>query len=220
MSVERAHWEQTYADKGPDRVSWHQLMPRRSLELIQAAALEKTAPIIDVGGGASSLAGELIRRGYTDLTVADISAGALEYAKAALGTDAGRIEWVEADVRGHDFGRTFELWHDRAVFHFMVSPGDRRRYLATLRRALAPDGHLVLSTFGPNGPTECSGLPVERFDLEKLRDTLGREFAVLSSNLEAHRTPSGASQQFLYAHLRRAGATTPRSPQSFAEPKR
>jgi SAM-dependent methyltransferase len=219
MGVDRAHWEEVYAEQGPDRVSWYQPMPRRSLELIHAAGLDKTAAIIDVGGGASSLTGELARRGYTDLTVADISAGALEYAKAARGKDAGRIEWVRADVCRHDFGRTFELWHDRAVLHFMVDPGDRRRYLATLRRTLAPNGQLVVSTFGPNGPTQCSGLPVRRFDLDKLRETFGPEFAVLSSNLETHTTPSGASQQFLYAHLKRAGASTRGSLRSFAEPE-
>jgi SAM-dependent methyltransferase len=204
VAVERIHWEDTYAEKGPERVSWHQVLPRRSLELIQAAALDKTAAIIDIGGGASSLAGELLHRGYTNLTVADISAGALDYAKAALGDEAGLIDWVQADVRAHNFGRTFALWHDRAVFHFMVAPRDRSRYLATLRRTLAADGHLVVSTFGPNGPTRCSGLPVQRYDVDELEDAFGNEFAVLSSNLETHRTPSGASQQFLSAHLKRA----------------
>jgi len=162
MGIERAHWEATYARKGPGRVSWYQVLPRRSLESIQRASPDKWAAIIDIGGGASHLAGELVRLGYTDLTVADISAGALEYAKAVLGRDAGLIEWVQADVRSHDFGRTFAVWHDRAVFHFMVDPEDRRRYIATLKRTLAANGHLVVSTFGPNGPARCSGLPVQR----------------------------------------------------------
>lgn len=204
MAVERIHWEATYTEKGPDRVSWHQALPLRSLELIQAAALEKGAAIIDIGGGASSLAGELLHRGYTDLTVADMSAGALNCAKAALGAEARLIDWVQADVRGHNFGRTFELWHDRALFHFMVTSRDRSQYVATLLRTLAPQGHLVVSTFGPDGPTRCSGLPVRRYDVDQLQDAFGHEFAVLSSNLETHRTPSGASQQFLSAHLRRA----------------
>jgi SAM-dependent methyltransferase len=203
MAAERTRWEATYAEKRPDRVSWYQVMPRRSLELIHAAALDKTAAIIDVGGGASSLAGELLHRGYTDLTVVDISGEALRYAKAALGSEAGLIEWVQADVRAHDFGRTFALWHDRALLHFMVATQDRSQYLATLRRTLAPDGHLVVSTFGPDGATQCSGLPVQRYDLDTLRGTLGHEFTLLSSNLETHRTPSGASQQFLSAHLKR-----------------
>jgi SAM-dependent methyltransferase len=203
----RDHWEATYAEKGPARVSWHQDRPRRSLELIEAAAPDRTPSVIDVGGGASSLGAELLGRGYTDLTVADISAGALEYAKASLAGDAGRIEWVRADVRSHDFGRTFDIWHDRAVFHFMVDPDDRSRYLAALRRTLGPNGHLVLFTFGPDGPTRCSGLPVKRYGVGTLLETVGHEFALLSSDLETHRTPSGASQQFLCAHLVRAGAT-------------
>jgi 2-polyprenyl-3-methyl-5-hydroxy-6-metoxy-1,4-benzoquinol methylase len=205
VPVERIHWEDTYAAKGPERASWHQVLPRRSLALIQAAALDKAAAIIDIGGGASSLAGELLHRRYTNLTVADISAAALDYARAALGPEAGLIEWVQADVREHDFGRTFELWHDRALFHFMVAPRDRSQYLATLRQTLAPHGHLVVSTFGPNGPTRCSGFPVERYDVNRLQDAFGPEFVVLSSNLETHRTPSGASQQFLSAHLKRGG---------------
>jgi SAM-dependent methyltransferase len=207
VSVARAHWEATYAEKGPEGVSWHQDRPRRSLELIEAAARGRTASVIDVGGGASSLGAELLRRGYTDLTVADISAGALKHSKAALGRDAGLIAWVQADVRNYDFGRTFDIWHDRAVFHFMVDPADKSRYLATLRRTLAPHGYLVVSTFGPNGPTRCSGLPVQRYSVGTLLETVGEEFALVSFNLEAHRTPSGASQQFLYAHLERVGAS-------------
>jgi 2-polyprenyl-3-methyl-5-hydroxy-6-metoxy-1,4-benzoquinol methylase len=202
-----AHWEATYAEKGPHRVSWHQVVPRRSLELIEGAAPDQLARLIDVGGGASSLAAELLRRGYVDVTVADISAGGLEYAKTALGEDASRIAWVQADVRSHRFARTFDLWHDRAVFHFMVDRDDRDGYLATLRQTLAPNGHLVISTFGPDGPTQCSALPVQRYDAESLQDALGHEFRLLSSNLETHRTPSGAEQQFLYAHLQRAAPT-------------
>jgi SAM-dependent methyltransferase len=205
MVVDRAHWEQTYAEKGPDRVSWFQDRPIRSIELIEAAGLERTAGVIDVGGGASRLAAELLRGGYTDVTVADISAGALDRARDALGEDSRRVRWLQVDLRTHDFARTFELWHDRAVFHFMVSAADRDAYLATMRRALAPSGHLVIFTFGPSGPTQCSGLPVQRYDIHTLQATLGPEFSVLSSGLEAHKTPSGNQQQFFYAHLVRAG---------------
>jgi ubiquinone/menaquinone biosynthesis C-methylase UbiE len=209
MVVDRAHWDQTYAEKGPDRVSWFQHRPIRSIELVEAAELQRTAGIIDVGGGASRLAAELVMGGYTDVTVADISAGALDRARDALGEDSRRVRWLQADVRAYDFGRTFELWHDRAVFHFMVTAADRDAYLGTLRRALAPSGHLVIFTFGPAGPTQCSGLPVQRYDIRTLRATLGQEFRVLSSGLEAHETPSGNKQQFLYAHLVRVG--TPRT---------
>ena len=206
MAVDRAHWEQTYAEKEPDRVSWFQERPARSLRLIKAAELKPTAGIIDVGGGASNLAAELLRIGYGDVTVADIAAGALERARDALGPDSRRVHWLQADVRTYEFARTFDLWHDRAVFHFMVTAADRGAYLAALRRALAPSGHLVILTFGPAGPTQCSGLPVQRYDIDTLQATLGGEFRLLSSGLDDHATPSGHEQQFLYAHLVRVGA--------------
>jgi ubiquinone/menaquinone biosynthesis C-methylase UbiE len=201
VALDRAHWEETYAEKEPDRVSWFQDRPVRSLDLIEAAELEPTAGIIDVGGGASNLAGELLRIGYSDVTVADISAGALDCARNALGPDGVRVRWLQADVRTCDFARTFDLWHDRAVFHFMVTAADREAYLAALRRALAPGGQVVILTFGPAGPTQCSGLPVQRYDIDTLQATLGPEFRLLSSGLEAHTTPSGNEQQFLSAHL-------------------
>jgi ubiquinone/menaquinone biosynthesis C-methylase UbiE len=205
VALDRAHWEQTYAEKEPDRVSWFQDRPVRSLHLIEAAGLEPSAGIIDVGGGASNLAAELLRIGYTDVTVADISAGALERARDALGPGGLRVHWLQADVRTCNFARRFDLWHDRAVFHFMVTAADREAYLAALRRALTPGGHVVILTFGPAGPQQCSGLPVQRYDIDALLATLGPEFKVLSSGLEAHTTPSGNEQQFLYAHLGRVG---------------
>jgi SAM-dependent methyltransferase len=205
VALDRAHWEETYAEKAPNRVSWFQDRPVRSLDLIKAAGLEPTAGIIDVGGGASNLADELLRIGYSDVTVADISARALERARDELGPDGLRVHWLQADLRTCDFARTFDLWHDRAVFHFMVTAPDREAYLAALRRALAPGGHVVILTFGPAGPPECSGLPVQRYDADTLQATLGAEFRRLSSGLEAHKTPSGSEQQFLYAHLVRIG---------------
>jgi SAM-dependent methyltransferase len=207
MVVDRTHWEKTYAEQDPDRVSWFQEVPRRSLQFVEAAGLQPTAGIIDIGGGASNLAAELIRRGYSDVSVADISGGALDRARDALRPDSRRVRWLQADVRTHDFARTFDLWHDRAVFHFMVSAADREAYLATLRRALAPSGHVVILTFGPAGPAQCSGLPVQRYDIDALQAALGAEFSVLCSGLEAHETPSGNEQQFLYAHLVRAGGS-------------
>jgi SAM-dependent methyltransferase len=206
MAVDRAHWEKTYAETDPDRVSWFQERPVRSLQLIKTAELEPTAGIVDIGGGASHLAAELLRIGYSDVTVADISSGALDRARDALGRDSGRVHWLQADVRTYEFARTFDLWHDRAVFHFMVTAADRKAYLATLRRALAHSGHLMIFTFGPAGPTQCSGLPVQRYDARALQATLGPEFRMVSSGLEAHGTPSGNQQQFLYAHLVRVGA--------------
>jgi ubiquinone/menaquinone biosynthesis C-methylase UbiE len=200
-----SHWERVYARRDPEELSWHQASPRSSLELIEDAGLERSAAIVDVGGGVSDLAAALLRAGYSDITVADISRTALARAKARLGAESGRIAWVEADVRKHDFGRRFDLWHDRAVLHFMVEAGDRDAYLKTLRRSLRPGGHLILATFGPDGPTACSGLPVDRYSAASLAKALGGEFELLRSRLEEHRTPSDGSQQFLYAHLRRQG---------------
>lgn len=206
MAFDRAHWEDSYSKKAPEEVSWYEPRPQRSLELIQATGLGQGARILDIGGGASSLAAQLLGMGYTDLTVADISPAALAHARAALGSDAARVTWIEADVRTHDFGRRYDLWHDRAVFHFMVSPADREGYLDVLRRTLRPGGHLVIATFGPQGPTQCSGLPVQRYGAEDLLSVLGEDFALASASLATHRTPSGASQQFLYAHLLRCPA--------------
>ena len=184
-------------------MSWYEPLPKRSLELIGATGLGHDASILDVGGGASSLAAELLAMGYTDLTVADISTTALAHAQTALGPSAARITWIEGDIRTHDFGRRYDLWHDRAVFHFMVDAADRKGYLDVLRKTLRPGGHLILATFGPQGPTQCSGLPINRYGADDVQRILGDEFALASSSLVIHRTPSGGSQQFHYAHLLR-----------------
>jgi SAM-dependent methyltransferase len=203
VAGDRAHWEGSYAQRAPDQVSWYEPLPQRSLELVQATGLGHDASILDVGGGASSLAEELLDMGYTDVTVADISPAALAHAQTALGSNTARITWVEADIRIHDFGRRYDLWHDRAVFHFMVDAADRKRYLDVLRKTLKPGGHLVLATFGPQGPTQCSGLPVDRYGPDDVQQVLGDDFTLVSSSLVIHRTPSGRSQQFHYAHLLR-----------------
>ncbi len=159
------------------------------------------APIIDIGGGASGLAGELLALGHSDLTVTDISEAALEVASDSMGVQAASITWISADVRNHDFQRRFAVWHDRAVFHFMTDPADRSAYLDSLRRNLLPGGHLILATFGPQGPTRCSGLPILRYDPKALAQAFDGVARIRSSHLEDHETPSGKTQQFLYAHL-------------------
>jgi SAM-dependent methyltransferase len=209
MAGDRAHWQRTYTERTADQVSWYERLPQRSLKLIRATGLGDEASILDVGGGASSLAARLLATGYTDLTVADISPAALAHAQTKLGDSAARITWIEADIRTHDFGRCFDLWHDRAVFHFMVNPADRNRYLDVLRTTLRPGGHLILATFGPQGPTQCSGLPVDRYGADDIQRILGDDFELLSSTLADHHTPSGRSQQFHYAHLRRRANTVP-----------
>jgi SAM-dependent methyltransferase len=203
MSSARAHWARVYETKRPDELSWHEALPETSLRLIEAAGVDRDAAILDVGGGASRLAGALLGAGYNNLTVADISAAALSKAKAELGARAEGVTWLECDVREHVFAHRFDLWHDRAVFHFMVEPGDRERYLHNLDRSLRPGGDLIIATFGPDGPERCSGLPVRRYGEAELRAVLGDAFAMVSCELRAHRTPGGSSQQFLYAHARR-----------------
>ena len=201
MIPDSAHWQHVYEKQAPDEVSWFQAVPRCSLSLIAETGLAKDAGLLDVGGGASVLAGELLRAGYHDISVADLSAAALERAQAALGKDAERIVWIEADLRHHRFVRSYDLWHDRAVFHFMVDPTDRRHYLATLAQTLRPRGHLILATFGPAGPTRCSGLPVRRYDADDLCRVLGSGFKLISERLEIHQTPAGSEQQFIYTHF-------------------
>lgn len=198
------HWRQAHAEKSPEEQGWYEPVPQRSIDLVRATGLPPEAGIIDVGGGASALAEHLLKAGCTDLTVADISAVALEEARGRLGGPGEEIEWILADVRDHDFARQYDLWHDRALFHFMVEPEDREAYLRTLARTLRPGGHLVLATFGPQGPEQCSGLPVARYDDDGLAQTLGAELVLRSSSLVLHHTPAGASQQFLYSLFRRS----------------
>jgi SAM-dependent methyltransferase len=199
-----AYWTGVYARKDPEQVSWYEQEPTRSLSLIESTRLPRDAAILDVGGGASSLAAALAANGYTDVTVADISSTALDRARAQASSVADQITWIEADVRTHDFARSYDLWHDRAVFHFMVASHDRAAYLEVLRRTLRPAGHLILATFGPEGPRQCSGLPVARYDAPSLAALLGADFTQIWSGLQAHRTPSGTNQQFLYAHFVRS----------------
>lgn len=198
------HWQRVYEVKAVDEVSWYEPVSRGSLALIAKTGLALGDPIVDVGGGASGLVGGLLDAGYRDITVADISAAALERSKVELGPAAAGVAWVEADVREHNFSRRFALWHDRATFHFMVEPDDRDAYLANLRSSLRPGGHLVIAVFGPEGPTACSGLPVARYSAAALTDLLP-DFELLSSRLQLHHTPSATAQQFLQVHLRRRG---------------
>jgi len=192
------HWEEVYRTKSVTDVSWYQPLPERSLELIAATGVPRAAPILDVGGGASTLADCLLNAGYTDVTVLDVAAAALDLARARLGDDAGRVAWIEADVTRLRPERRYAVWHDRAVFHFLTEPHDRKHYLAALDAALQPGGHLVLATFGPAGPRECSGLPVQRYSVEALDALLGAKFTRRQFHIDSHRTPAGAVQEFLY----------------------
>lgn len=200
MGGDRQHWDRVYTEHAVDAVSWFEETPHSSLAMIDGLGLPLDAPIVDVGGGASRLAAELVDRGYRDVTVADMSGEAMSRARDGL-SHSGRVNCVLADVRGHDFRRRFAVWHDRAVFHFMVSTADQRAYLQTVARSIGSGGHVILATFGPDGPARCSGLPVVRYDGDTLAAAFDGVAELAGSHVEHHRTPSGADQEFLFAHL-------------------
>lgn len=200
-----SHWDTVYGTKPSTDVSWYEAVPAKSLALIGASGVQLRDPIIDVGGGASFLAEELLSRGYRDITVLDISSAVLAKLRMRLGTRAQVVTLVQEDMTTFRAHRRFALWHDRAVFHFLTNAEDRKRYVEALQCALQPDGHLIIATFGPQGPERCSGLNVARYDAAGLTTELGADFALVESSLEMHRTPRGASQQFLYCRFRRVG---------------
>jgi SAM-dependent methyltransferase len=199
-----AHWDAAYAE-GDARKSWTQDRPVRSLAEIAAVAPDPAAPVLDVGGGSSSLAAGLVAAGRTDVTVLDLSAAALELARSRMGQDAARVRWVAGDLLDFDPGRTFAVWHDRAVLHFLTDDADRARYAAVLRHVLAPGGHAIIATFAPDGPERCSGLPVRRSAPEDVLALLGPGFTAVREAHEVHHTPSGTPQAFAWLTARRDG---------------
>lgn len=200
----RQHWETVYREKREDEVSWFQERPGRSLELIERTGLPRDAKIVDVGGGASRLVDALLDAGYSDLAVVDIAEAALARTRARLGARADRVRWIASDLTSWTPDAMFDLWHDRAVFHFMVTPEDRSAYLANLRRAVKPGGHVILATFAANGPERCSGLPVQRYEPAELAAVLGEELRLVESIREEHPTPAGRVQAFQYSRFQRA----------------
>ena len=198
----RAHWQRVYSDKEPTEVSWYQPVPEKSLELIQATGISKTESILDAGGGASKLVDHLLREGYTDISVLDISGNALDRTRARLGESADAVDWIEADATLFQPLRRYALWHDRAVFHFLTEVADRDNYIDVVSRALRPGGSFILATFGPEGPLRCSGLRIQRYSIEQLQDLLGARFDLGGYELEDHVTPMGSTQQFLYSWWR------------------
>ncbi len=187
----------------PDRVSWFESFPETSLRLIESSGVGCEAAVIDVGGGGALLTRHLLEAGFQDLSVLEISPTGLEAARARLGARAGEVQWIEADVRFFKPSRKWDLWHDRAVFHFLTEAGDRTAYWQTLKRAVDPGGRVILATFGPEGPTRCSGLNVRRYSKDTLSDELGTDFSLTDSCVEVHTTPGGTTQQFLYALFHR-----------------
>ncbi len=202
-SQRQRHWESVYAGKAEDEVPWFQDSPEVSLALLAAAGVGRSARLIDVGGGASRLADALLDAGFKDITVLDIAEPGLAKTKARLGRRADEIAWVVADITTWRPEGKFDLWHDRAVFHFLTEADDRRAYVETLRRVLAPGGHVILAAFGPDGPPTCSGLPVVRFDAAAISKELGGDFALEEERGEAHVTPGGVAQAYRYFRFTR-----------------
>ena len=194
----KAHWDQIYRDKAPEQLSWRQDRPELSLEMIQACGLGTGARVLDVGGGAARLVDCLLDAGYRQLSVLDISPVALEHARIRLGARALSVEWIEADATGFDLDHEVDIWHDRAVFHFLTEPADRAAYLSQLDRYLSPQGQVFIATFALDGPERCSNLPVARYSAETLAQTLGAKFRLVESRAERHLTPRGVEQPFLY----------------------
>lgn len=194
----KQHWENVYQQKQPTEVSWFQTHPQYSINLIQSVGINITQPIIDVGGGASHLVDKLLVAGYQDITVLDIAATALIHAQTRLGELAKQVTWLEHDVTTFTPPKQYALWHDRAVFHFLTYPQDRLLYLAVLNKALPIGGYAIIATFALDGPEQCSNLPVERYDAEKLQSALGDSFKLLQTISEEHTTPANKIQHFLY----------------------
>lgn len=199
----KAHWEDVYRSRAVDEVSWYRPHLDVSLGLIEGAAPDRGNAVIDVGGGEATLVDDLVARGYGDVTVLDISQAAIEVAKARLGSSAASVHWITGDITEVELeaGR-YDLWHDRAVFHFLTKAEDRAAYVRQVARAVKPGGHVIVATFGPEGPEKCSGMDVVRYDAGSLHGEFGAKFRLLDSVTELHETPWGTPQQFMYCFCR------------------
>ena len=203
----QAHWENVYTTKGENEVSWFQESPAPSLELIVQAGATSNSAIIDIGGGASRLVDHLVEQGFEDVTVLDLSGAALAAAKSRLesqlGASAGRVNWIVADATTFEPVKPYDIWHDRAAFHFLTDTNDRAAYIDRLGRGLKIGGHAIIATFAPDGPEKCSGLPVARYDGTSLARTLGAAFRQLHTQRHEHATPWNSRQIFQFSIFRR-----------------
>lgn len=187
--------------KAATSVSWFQEHAERSLELIRSIGATTDSRMIEVGGGASTLVDDLVREGYRHVSVLDLSASALAVARGRLGQQADAVRWIEGDIRNVDLpAQSFDIWHDRAVFHFLTDQADRKAYVDQVMRAVKPGGHVIVATFGVDGPTQCSGLPIVRYSAQGLHHEFGSAFELIEHMSEAHRTPMGHVQHFIYCH--------------------
>jgi len=200
----QAHWENVYTTKGEKEVSWFQENPAPSLDLIALTGLSEDAALIDIGGGASRLVDDLISRKFSRLTVLDLSGAALAAARKRLGDRGADVQWVIADVTKWEPTQTYDLWHDRAAFHFLTHHADQSAYVDRLKKALKPGGYVIIGTFAPDGPERCSGLPIVRHDATTLAAILGNEFVLIDTRRHDHATPWDAVQRFQFSTFRRA----------------
>jgi 2-polyprenyl-3-methyl-5-hydroxy-6-metoxy-1,4-benzoquinol methylase len=200
----QAHWQNVYKEKGENQVSWFQERPNISLALIEAVRADRSSAIIDIGGGASRLVDALVEKGYQDLTVLDLSDSAVSIARMRLGERAAMVKWIVADVTRWEPPRSYDLWHDRAAFHFLTEASDRSAYIDRLTTAVPRGGHAIIGTFALDGPERCSGLPVVRYDAAQLSATLTPSFALVEMRRDDHKTPWGAIQHFQFSVFRRA----------------
>jgi SAM-dependent methyltransferase len=197
----KMHWDRVYKESPPTELGWYQAHPEMSLKLISETGIGLEGGIIDVGGGTSKLIRLLLDKGYRRLTVLDISSNSIERAKIQFGQKANLITWIEADITDFKFTEQYDLWHDRAVFHFLTDSQDRKGYIDSLNQALNLDGHLIISTFGLDAPPRCSGLKVARYSPETLHKELGDNFDLIDSSDEVHTTPSGVKQSFTFCRF-------------------
>jgi 2-polyprenyl-3-methyl-5-hydroxy-6-metoxy-1,4-benzoquinol methylase len=203
----KTHWESVYAAKPAEAVSWYAPHLQESLRYVTQAAASKDVAIIDVGGGESTLVDDLVTDGYSDVTVLDISATAIEVTRRRLEPRAARVKWMAADILEVELqAGAYDIWHDRAVFHFLTTDAQRRRYVDQVLKALKPGGFAIVGTFGPEGPEKCSGLQVSRYAPSELQGAFGEPFELLGSSVEQHTTPWGSPQQFVYCYCRRAAS--------------
>lgn len=199
----KTHWEKVYRTTAADELGWYQVHPTMSLNLIESTGFQKTGSLIDVGGGDSTLVDHLLDQGFKHVTVLDISSAALKRAKARLGDRAHLVTWIEGDVTDFRSSKTYEVWHDRAVFHFLTDAEDREKYCETMNRAVGTQGHVIIATFAYEAPPTCSGLPVVRYSPQFLAVTIGNNFALVESVEQLHRTPGGKQQPFIYCRFAR-----------------
>ena len=199
MTTQKTHWEDVYTSKASDMVSWYTPHLDISLQLVESLNLSKSDPIIDIGGGASTLMDDLVMQGYSDLTALDISGQALEIVRSRIGHDVP-IEWIEGNILTTPLETDhYRLWHDRAVFHFLTEEPDRVRYVEKVRQSLVKHGHVIMAPFSQEGPLKCSGLDIVRYSDKTLHQQFGSEFRLISASYDTHITPAGNEQKFVYA---------------------